>query len=176
MLINQGRNVVLLRTGHVLPTSYDGLLFRPGPRCIELGFVERAEVPAIMHLAAVAIQPGDVDAFNSFRLPAKVPEYLSLGKPLVMGATPVGLELKQAGAAHILPQMSPRAMMKAVEELLDQPGRARDLGERGRQFAHGRFSEAVVIPKLESFYQRCLTSADRSSTSGHTRWLGVGGG
>ncbi|OAI56302.1 hypothetical protein AYO49_04580 [Verrucomicrobiaceae bacterium SCGC AG-212-N21] len=156
LLVERGRDVVFLRTGHVLPANYEGLQLRPGPRCIELGFIERARVPEVMRLADVVIQPGDADAFNSFRLPAKVPEYLAMGKPLVMGAANLGHELSAAGAGCVLPRMSPGAMAEAAGQLLDDPARAAALGARGHQFARRRFAEDAVTPELESFYQECL--------------------
>jgi len=45
LLIERARDVAFIRTGHVLPSNYDGLQFRPGPRCIEPGFIERAAFP-----------------------------------------------------------------------------------------------------------------------------------
>lgn len=157
-LIERGCDVVFVRTGHVLPSNYEGLLFRPGPRCIELGFVARSMVPETMRLADVVIQPGDADEFNSFRLPAKVPEYLAMGKPLVMGACNIGMELDAVGAARILPRATPSAVADAVEQILGDPAAAREMGARARQFALRRFSQSVVIPGLENFYHECLRS------------------
>jgi glycosyltransferase involved in cell wall biosynthesis len=159
LLVERGRDVVFVRTGHVLPANYEGLQFRPGPRCIELGFIERSRVPEVMRLADVVIQPGDADAFNSFRLPAKVPEYLSMSKTLVMGAANLGLELSAGGAGCVLPRMTPAAMAEAAGQLLDDPARAAALGARGHQFARKRFAEDTVIPGLESFYRECLRHA-----------------
>lgn len=156
LLIERGRDVLFVRTGHVLPANYEGLQFRPGQRCIEMGFIERERVPLVMGLADVAIQPGDADAFNSFRLPAKIPEYLSMGKPLIMGMANIGGELAESRAACVLPRMSPDAMADAVERLLDDSAGAQALGARGHEFALRRFDGAKVIPGLESFYERCL--------------------
>jgi glycosyltransferase involved in cell wall biosynthesis len=156
LLVERGRDVVFVRTGHVLPANYEGLQFRPGPRCIELGFVDRARVPEVMRMADVVIQPGDADAFNTFRLPAKVPEYLSMGKPLIMGSANLGIELADATAARVLPHTSPTAMADAASQLLDDVMAAKALGSCGHAFARRRFSADAVIPGLELFYERCL--------------------
>ncbi len=156
LLIERGRDMTLVRTGHVQSSNYDGLQFRPGPRCIEPGFIERAHLPAVMRLADVVIQPGDADAFNSFRLPAKIPEYLSIGKPLITSGCNIGAELAEHRAAKVLPVMSSRAMADAVEELLDHPEMAAALGARGREFAMNRFNGDTIIPALEDCYQKCL--------------------
>jgi len=156
LLVERGRDVVFVRTGHVLPANYDGLQFRPGPRCIEMGFIGRARVPEVMRLADVVIQPGDADAFNAHRLPAKIPEYLSMGKPLIMGAANIGIELDAASAARVLPRTTPSAMADAAEELFEDGATAKLLGARAREFALDRFSEQAVVPALEHFYERCL--------------------
>lgn len=158
LLIEEGMDLAFVRTGHVLPANYDGLHFRPGPRCHELGFVERGRVPEIMGMADVAVQPGDGDYFNAHRLPAKVPEYLAMGKPLIMGDTNIGRELASADAALVLPGMSPRHMADAIAGLLNAPDDAAAMAARGREFARHRFSREAVIPLLEKFYQQCVPS------------------
>ncbi|MEY4482669.1 MAG: hypothetical protein RL693_121, partial [Verrucomicrobiota bacterium] len=156
ILLERGRNVILIRTGHALPANYEGLQFCPGPRCIELGFIERERVPDIMSLADVVIQPGNADAFNTFRLPAKVPEYLSMGKPLIMGAVNIGCELAESNSALVLAHLSPVTMANAVEQLLDDYGAAETIASRGKKFARHRFAEATIAPELEAFYEACL--------------------
>lgn len=156
LLLERGMDVAFLRTGHVLPEIYDGIRFRPGPRCRELGFVERTQVPELIRLADIAVQPGDGDCFNAHRLPAKVPEYLAMGKPLVMGRANIGSELADADAAMVLPQMSPVHMADAIASLLNAPDEASAMASRGREFARRRFSREAVIPALEAFYHSCL--------------------
>jgi glycosyltransferase involved in cell wall biosynthesis len=155
-LIGRGRDIVLVRTGQVIPDNYSGLSFRPGKRCIELGFLERRHIPALMDLASVAIQPGDADAFNRHRLPAKVPEYLLLGKPLIMGSGNLGPELAAHQAAVVLPEMTAAAMAAAVEHLLDHPDETTAMAERGRTFARTRFTEGGTVAALEAFYRQTL--------------------
>ncbi len=156
LLIERGRDVALVRTGHVLPTSYDGLQFRPGPRCVELGFIELERVPEIMRLADVVVQPGNADAFNSFRLPAKVPEYLSMGKPLIVGMGNIGAELARISCAMMLPHMTAQSIADTAAWLFDHPEEAVAIGARGREFAQNRFSGSVVIPSLEKYYEKLL--------------------
>lgn len=156
LLIERGRDVALVRTGHLLPANYDGLQFRPGSNCVELGFIELERVPGIMRLADVVIQPGNADAFNGFRLPAKVPEYLSIGKPLVIGMCNIGVELSRRSCAMVLPHMTAQSIADAAARLLDHPDEAVAIGTQGRTFAQRRFSEAIVIPGLEEYYQKLL--------------------
>ncbi len=161
VLIERGRDVALVRTGHVLNTSYDGLQFRPGPRCIEPGFVDIKQVPGFMRLADVVIQPGDADGFNDFRLPAKVPEYLSIGKPLIVGMGNIGAELARHLCAVVLPRMTPQSIADAAAWLFDRPAEAAAIGARGSEFARTRFAETAVVPALEGFYHQCGAAVPR---------------
>jgi glycosyltransferase involved in cell wall biosynthesis len=158
MLIQRGRDVVFVRTGNVLPDYHEGLGFRPGSRCIELGFVKRELIPGLMRLATLAIQPGDADDFNAYRLPAKLPEYLTLGKPIVTGNGNIGPELEAANCATVLPRMTSQAMADAAEWILDHPAEAEAMGARGRAFALKRFSADAVVSGLEAFYLSRLGS------------------
>ncbi|MCE9519624.1 MAG: glycosyltransferase [Verrucomicrobia bacterium] len=169
LLIERGRDVALVRTGHVLPTSYDGLQFRPGSRCVELGFIDLERVPAVMRLADVVVQPGDADTFNSYRLPAKVPEYLSMGKPLIAGAGNIGSELAKHACAIVLPHMTPHSIADTATWLFDHPVEAAAIGARGREFAQNRFSEIVVIPILEDYYAKLLWPRARSPMQAQTQ-------
>jgi glycosyltransferase involved in cell wall biosynthesis len=149
--------VVFVRTGHVLDTNYEGIEMRPGPRCRELGFVERAQVPEVMRLAEVFVQPGMPDEFNRHRLPAKVPEYLCMGRPVVMGEASIGAELIPPKAARVLGQVTASEIAAAVIWLLDHPAEAEEMGARGRQFAKERFAEENVVRALEAFYGKMLS-------------------
>lgn len=156
LLIKRGMNVVFVRTGEIQESNYEGLRFRSSNRCIELGYIERSAVPEMMRLADIVIQPGDADEFNSYRLPAKVPEYLSMGIPLLMSSANIGLELAEASAARVLPSMTPSAIAEAVEVLLSDKQHSEALSRRGREFAFERFHGNTVTPALEAFYEDCI--------------------
>jgi glycosyltransferase involved in cell wall biosynthesis len=146
-------NVKFIRAGLVDEARYEGLDFRKTPRCRELGFVNHDRMPDLMRMADIFIQPGANDAFNHHRLPAKVPEFLLMAKPLIVGEANIGIELKESGAAVVLPEMSPPAMLQAVLDLLDHPESAADLGRRGREYILKRFDAVKVGDGLEALYR-----------------------
>ena len=41
------------------------------------GFVPKARLPRLLALADVLVQPGRAGAFNDYRLPSKLPEFLA---------------------------------------------------------------------------------------------------
>src|SRR5204863_4666592 len=57
---------------------------------IKLGRVEWSVIPQILNAADVLVQPGRDDAFNSYRLPSKLPEFMAVGKPVIMPRSNLG--------------------------------------------------------------------------------------
>src|SRR5205814_1029183 len=57
---------------------------------IELGQVPYQEIPALLSLAEVLVQPGADNAFNEFRLPGKLPEFFAMGRPVILPRTNIG--------------------------------------------------------------------------------------
>lgn len=157
-LMAEGWEGYFVRTGHVNEALYEDLPFRSSPRCLELGFVERSRIPGLMALATVVVQPGNADPFNAHRLPAKIPEYLMMARPLIMGRTNIAAELQAQGAARIVDSMTALSLAQALRELLADPSAAGQMGQRGRDLALARFSAARVTPALLAFYQQCLAA------------------
>src|SRR5262249_51803852 len=90
-LLNRvGRPVTLLRLG------VDGLDFlgeaRPWvqPHVVALGGRPHAEQPRYLALADALVQPGRSDAFNDYRFPSKLPEFLAMARAVVLPATNIG--------------------------------------------------------------------------------------
>ena len=79
-LLNEGGTPTrLVRTGITHPDFASQLGYSPAAFVLELGFVEKAKLPALLALADVLVQPGTAGAFNDYRLPSKLPEFLSSG-------------------------------------------------------------------------------------------------
>ena len=165
-LIHRGRDVALIRTGHVMEANYGGLRFRPGPRCCELGFIPREQIPPVLRLADICVQPGTQDEFNRYRLPSKIPEYLAMGKPLITGQGNIGSELAEKRGAIVLAHMTAPTLAAALESLLENPKEAARMGLRGQAFAQQRFAASEVMPMLESFYRHCIELGLKARESG----------
>jgi glycosyltransferase involved in cell wall biosynthesis len=86
-------------------------------------------------------------------LPTVIMEAMAAGLPVI--STPLaGIpEMVENGAnGELVPERDPAALALAIEKLLDDPERARRLGERGRQIAQEKFSiEASARLLLELF-------------------------
>ena len=151
--LNQtGTPTRLVRTGKTDPATSEGLGFDPAEFMIPLGFVDREELPAIMSLCDVFVQPGGDDGFNRYRLPAKVPEYLCLGKPIIVGPANIAAELTHGVNAWITPNGTTEEMIDACRQLLALPALRDSMGKAAREFAIQRFGLEAQGTRIVSFY------------------------
>ena len=149
----------LVRTGKLDPAVAAGLDFDPMQFMIPLGFVNREELPTIMSLCDVFVQPGGDDGFNRYRLPAKVPEYLCLGKPVILGPANIAAELTHGVNAWITPHGSTEEMIEACRTLLGQPALRESMGKAAREFAVRRFGLEAQGGLVVSFYEETVARA-----------------
>src|ERR1044071_9493509 len=79
-LINgRGVRCRLLRTG-IRPLAFLEAWPREAACMVnDLGMLPRSELPDLLSLADVFVQPGQIDPFEDLRLPGKVPEFLAMG-------------------------------------------------------------------------------------------------
>jgi glycosyltransferase involved in cell wall biosynthesis len=123
---------------------------------IDRGFVPRVQLGRYLSLADVLVQPGRSDAFNNYRLPAKLPEFLLSGRPVVLPATNIGRHLDDGQNCILLRKGHALEIASSVERLLDNPSLRNQIGEGGRKFAQQNFSWPRSAQKLKRFYARAL--------------------
>ena len=132
-LRERGLPALLVKTGwnfvhrSSLPRLGDGLR--------DLGWLARKHVPELLAAADVLVQPGRSDAFNDYRFPSKLPEFLASGRPVVLPRTNIGLHLEDGVEALLLERGDADEIAEKVELLAADPELRATLGERGRAFA-----------------------------------------
>ena len=136
LLQRRGRRVRLVRIGHtdlggVDPRAFGAL--RDG--VVELGPIGWRDIPGYLALADGFVQPGEPDAFNTYRLPSKLPEFLAMGRPVVLPACNIGLELTDGENALLLEWGDGLEIAARVEQLIDDPLLRERLGAAARAFA-----------------------------------------
>jgi glycosyltransferase involved in cell wall biosynthesis len=82
---DRGSPVKLIRTGtdHVR-LSGEKLDEVKKRYCVELGHIPRKDMPSLLSVADVLVQPGEPGRFNDYRFPSKLPEYLASGRPVIL--------------------------------------------------------------------------------------------
>jgi glycosyltransferase involved in cell wall biosynthesis len=123
----------------------------------ELGLEDRLEAPG--HVPTV-------DALARLRIfvlcsymenaPMSLLEAMAAGIPVV--ATNVGgvPEIVSDGAGLLVPAGDEAALAGAIESLLDDPSRAREIGEAGRRRVLERFSAGANVQATRRLYERLL--------------------
>jgi glycosyltransferase involved in cell wall biosynthesis len=160
LLQRRGRGVRLVRLGSTKPGGVD-------PRTIQalrdgepdLGDVPWRDVPGYLALADAYVQPGAPNDFNRYRLPSKLPEFLAMGRPVVLPACNLADDLVEGENALFLRRGDALEIAARIEQLLDDPALAERLGRGARQFATEQLSWPRNAAALADFYRRRLPSA-----------------
>lgn len=120
-----------------------------------LGFLDDpADLHALQGEAAVLVQPGAPTEFNRLRLPAKVHDYLMVGRPVVTFEVGFGELLQDRRDAVLTRTDEPRELAEAIEWVLADQQRARMLGEAGRRRALRLFAPHEIAEQTVAYYKR----------------------
>lgn len=120
---------------------------------IELGFVDRSEMPTLLGLSDLLVQPGRSDAFNDYRFPSKLPEYLVSGKPVILPACNIANALEDGKQILKLYDGTLAELLTKIESLVADPALAGRLGEESRKFALANLRWLNAAKIAERLYQ-----------------------
>lgn len=167
-LLNQrGTPTRLVRTGLNSIRFLQNLDFDPRPFIIDLGFVDKLRLPGLLALADVLVQPGRPGPFNDYRLPSKIPEFLAMGKPVVLPAANVGVALQDGRDALVLREGAAEEIAGACARLFADAALSSQLGQGGLTFARAHFDPAANTARLADFYAATLARTTASP------WLAI---
>ncbi len=121
-----------------------------------VGSVPYREVPEYMAAMDVLLQH-PIDIGNGLRLPAKLAEYLAMGKPVITYAQGFGSLLEHGRHAMTLASADPAEMARCIDEVFGDPRLAHSLSENARLLAESLFDWDINCDALESIYQRVLS-------------------
>ena len=159
LLARRGRRVRLVRLGDTALGGLDPRAFgalRHG--VLELGVVDWSEVAGYLALADAYVQPGAPDDFNRYRLPSKLPEFLAMGRPVVLPRCNIGNDLSDGVDALLLDEGNALEIAAKVELLLDDPALRARLAGGGRRFAAERLNWHDNSMRLAGFLSETVAS------------------
>ena len=147
-----GRDLVLIKTGKDDVDLVERLGFAPAEAgIIDAGLVERPFLIELIKCADLFVQPGSPGPFNDFRLPSKLPEFMAVGRPIVLPRTNVGLRLRQGQDALLFDAGSAEEIAAGVAKVLDHPEMAAELGRNAQAFARRTYVWSRQGEKLLGF-------------------------
>jgi glycosyltransferase involved in cell wall biosynthesis len=118
----------------------------------------RADIPAILAAADVFALPS-----LSEGLPLALIEAMFAGRPIVatdVGEVGVALDDGQAGV--LVEPGNVHALASAVDALLDEPARAKALGERAAAHARAHYSLPRMVARYATLYEQALGATDEA--------------
>lgn len=121
------------------------------------GWASRQEVAQVMaevRGGLVLLRPV---AHEMVTLPIKLFEYMAAGLPVIASDFPVWREiLESAGCGLLVDPMDSAAIADAMQWIIDHPGEAQAMGERGRRAVEDRFNWDHEAATLTTFYRNQL--------------------
>jgi glycosyltransferase involved in cell wall biosynthesis len=160
LLQRRGHRVRLVRLGHSEFGGPDPRAFRAlGDGVIELGPIPWRDIPAYLAVADAYVQPGPPDDFNRYRLPSKLPEFLAMGRPVILPHCNIGNDLAHGENALLLEQGNAMEIVAHIEKLLSDRELAGRLGAGARRFAAEQLSWQANAAGLANFLRECSAAA-----------------
>jgi glycosyltransferase involved in cell wall biosynthesis len=160
-LINeQGYPCRLLRTGPFALDFIDQLPSEATAVINDLGVLPRSELPDLLALADVFVQPGKIDPFEDLRLPGKLPEFLAMGRPVVMPDVNIA-HLFEDGVDAVLTRTgsAEEIAIKCIGLFYD-PQQADRIGQAGRRFAEKHFDTKSQTRRMTNVYKIACDNFD----------------
>lgn len=160
LLQRRGHPVKLVRLGHTEFGGPDPASFRAiADGVIELGPVAWREIPNYLALADAYVQPGPPDDFNRYRLPSKLPEFLAMGRPVILPHCNIGDDLTHGENALLLEDGNAIEIAARVEELLADAQLRGRLGAGSRAFALEHLSWEKNAAGLAAFFRETMATS-----------------
>jgi GT2 family glycosyltransferase/glycosyltransferase involved in cell wall biosynthesis len=130
-----------------------------GDYVVDLGFVEKTRLGELLSIADALVQPGVADAFNDYRLPSKIPEFLSVGRPVIIPRANLAREMQDGRHALLLDSGTPEEIAEKCRQVFGSPTLAQELSEGALEFARGHFNLDTNTSALLNFYATLRASA-----------------
>lgn len=124
-----------------------------------LGFLSRSEIRSVLCQSTAGLvtlhpTPAYLDS-----LPVKMFEYMSAGLPVIASNFPLWREIVEGSDCGIcVDPLDPASIASAIDQLMENPDRARRMGENGQRAVHARYNWGVEEKKLLALYERLLTT------------------
>lgn len=125
---------------------------------VDVGHLRHVDVPELLALADVLVQPGCDDEFNKYRLPAKLPEFLAMGRPVILPKSNAGRFMRHGEDAWVLEKVDALAIVEAVRMLRGDQALRQRLSAGAITFCSEHFDWTKNAATLAEFYGRVMST------------------
>ena len=148
-----GHPTRLIRTGTDQVDFLGNLAREIQPWILSLGSINaQHHLPPLMALADIFVQPGAADPFNDCRFPSKLPEFFSIGRPVVLPRTNLGTQVRHGVDAYVLQRADAAGIVRAIAELRSDEALYDQLSRGAVAYAESHFSWRRSAETLAKFY------------------------
>lgn len=126
-----------------------------------LGRIDFRMMHRYLSIADILIQPGRNNDFNEYRLPAKLPEYLAMGKPVIMFSAGIGEELVEGKEVLKLHHGDAGELAERIEELIINKELRNELSSGARRKAEEMFDWEKNAQGLIGIYEKMAKDSGR---------------
>ncbi len=119
---------------------------------IELGLVPHDKIPSLLATADMLVQPGKSDDFNDYRFPSKLPEFLSVGRPVILPNANIARHMIPGRHGFILDNSNAVSIANAIRQIGSDQDLYRRLSDGALEFFRTRLSWSKSARKLNEFY------------------------
>lgn len=130
------------------------------------GSVPHHRMPEYLALADAYLAPVRADDFNAHRLPSKIPEYMAMGRPMLVVDHGFGVELDDPSEVVKVSGDDPEEVERGLRELLSRRSHWQSMGEAAKDKARRLFDWGRNTEKLLELYSRTLAQEHRSTAEG----------
>jgi len=164
LLNRQGFPTTLIRTGsnYVSFDDKDQSWYKAFEK--PMGWVERTKVPEIMAAADILVQPGWPGPFDDQRIPAKLPEYFAMGRPVILPRANIGLKVEHGKEAFVLDRADGVGIARAVKAISGNKEMAQRLSDKAVDFYLEKIAQPHIANRLGDFYGSILVQQPQSKT------------
>jgi len=158
-LINQqGISCKLIRTGINALNFWDELSPESKKYIFDAGVIPKHELPSVLALADLFVQPGRISPFEDLRLPSKVPEFLSMGRPVILPDVNISSLFIDGIDAILLKTGQPDEIAIECIKVLRSENYQKKLGANARIFAMKHFNLKSQTEKLVAAYSEAISN------------------
>lgn len=156
-LNRRGHPCTLIRLGRDTTDFLGPMAQAAAPHVLSIGIVaQHHHIAPLMALADYFVQPGVPDAFNDYRFPSKLPEFFSIGRPVILPRTNLGCSTIHGVDAYVLDRADANTISGAIIELQGNEILRDKLSKGAPAFAARYFDWRRSAETLANFYHTVL--------------------
>jgi len=154
-LTKRNRQVLLLLIGTRMP-EFDKVVAQAHvkDRVIYRGFIPYDQLGEQLACGDIMLLPYTNQPLNTGRYPNKIGDYMAVGRPTVTNPTGDLQRLVEKERIGLLAPETPHAFADTVQQLIEHPGLAEEIGNHARQVAEQKYSWHALARDLVDFYTK----------------------